>query len=161
VITPEKIEDWIKEVEQRPGSASLILRYIANRLRDLSERNEELLAENIALRTRERVEEYQRRITSLEYQLNLLKRQFGGELPRIEGAAAVEQSSFAAPDTTLSLLIYDAAGHVLRIEADPTSLTSGQVIARLDLTTPLDGEACVCCSCLQQRKFYLSSLQAA
>jgi DNA gyrase/topoisomerase IV subunit A len=132
VITTEKIEEWIKEVEQRPSSAPLILRYIANRLRDLSERNEELLAENISLRSGERVEEYQRRITSLEYQLNLIRRQFGGELHQIESAAIGEQSPPSAP-TTLSLLIYDPLGHVLRMEADPASLTSGQVIAQLDL----------------------------
>jgi DNA gyrase/topoisomerase IV subunit A len=138
VITPEKIEDWIKEVEQRPSSAALILRYIANRLRDLSERNEELLSENIALRTRERVEEYERRINSLEYQLDLLKRQFGGELSSSEIAIISEQPKPAERASGLSLLVYNTLGHVLRMEIDLASLTSGEAIARLDLGSEFD-----------------------
>jgi len=31
LITPEKIDEWIKEVEERPASGTVILRYIANR----------------------------------------------------------------------------------------------------------------------------------
>ena len=87
MVTPEKIEEWIKETIERPESAPLILQYISGRLRDLAERNEELLAENIALTSGKRVEEYERRIAHLEYQLELVKRQLGGELPvgEIEG----------------------------------------------------------------------------
>ena len=48
MLTPEKIEEWLKEAEERPGSAVLLIRYIANRLNELSARNEELLADNIA-----------------------------------------------------------------------------------------------------------------
>jgi DNA gyrase/topoisomerase IV subunit A len=138
VITTEKIEEWIKEVEERPESAPLILRYIANRLRDLSERNEELLAENITLRTKERVEEYERRITSLEYQLDLLKRRFGGEFPESQSVVNPEQSTTAATSRTLSLLVYDAFGHVVRMEAEPNNLTSSGEIARLDLRSTPD-----------------------
>ncbi len=81
MITPEKIEEWLKEAEERPSSMAVILQYVANRLRDLTGRNEELRAENLALRTEKRVEEYEQRITHLEYQLDMLRRQFGGELP--------------------------------------------------------------------------------
>jgi hypothetical protein len=56
VITPKKIEEWIQEVEERPNSAPIILQYISNRLRDLSDRNEQLLAENIALLSGKRFE---------------------------------------------------------------------------------------------------------
>jgi DNA gyrase/topoisomerase IV subunit A len=133
VITPEKIEEWIKEVEERPESAALILRYIANRLRELSERNEELLADNISLRTKERVAEYERRITSLEYQLDLLKRQFGGRFPESQSTAFIEQSTSDTTSSTLSLLVYDALGHVARMEAELKNLNDGEVIARLDL----------------------------
>ena len=76
-MTLPKIEEWIKEVEERPGSALTILKLIAGRLRDLTERNEELLAENIALQDGSRVEEYRKRIAHLEYQLDLLKRRLG------------------------------------------------------------------------------------
>ena len=75
----DKIDEWIKEAETRPGSALMILKLVANRLRDLTERNEELLAENIALQDGSRVEEYQKRITHLEYQLELLKRRIGAD----------------------------------------------------------------------------------
>ena len=80
MISPDKIEEWIREVEERPSSASLILRYIANRLSELASWNEELLAENIELRSGRKVEEYESRIASLEYQVGLLKRQLGGEV---------------------------------------------------------------------------------
>ena len=35
----EKIDEWIKEAEVRPGSALMILKLVAGRMRDLSERN--------------------------------------------------------------------------------------------------------------------------
>lgn len=117
MLTPEKIEEWIKEVEERPASAAMILRFIANRLRELSERNEELLAENIALLTGKRVEEYERRITHLEYQLELLRRHAGGDLPSAEELAPAERP--AAPSETTSLLAYDTQGRVLRLELPP------------------------------------------
>ncbi len=51
LINLDQIEEWIREVENRPSSAALIIRYIASRLKELSSRNEELLSENIELRT--------------------------------------------------------------------------------------------------------------
>jgi hypothetical protein len=60
-----KIDEWMKEAEARPESAITIVRLIARRLRELTERNEELLAENIALQNGTRVEEYQKRIAHL------------------------------------------------------------------------------------------------
>jgi predicted RNase H-like nuclease (RuvC/YqgF family) len=74
-----KIDEWIKEAETRPESAALIVKFVAKRLRELTERNEELLTENIALQNGTRVEEYQKRIAHLEYQLDLLKRRFGSD----------------------------------------------------------------------------------
>ena len=76
-MTLPKIDEWIQEVEARPGSAVAILKLIAGRLRDLSTRNEELLAENISLQDGSRVEDYKRRIAHLEFQLDLLKRRYG------------------------------------------------------------------------------------
>src|SRR5688572_27268640 len=72
-----KIDEWMKEAEERPESAVTIVKLVARRLRELTERDEELLAENIALQNGTRVEQYQKRITHLEYQLELLKRRFG------------------------------------------------------------------------------------
>jgi len=72
-----KIDEWIKEAEERPHSAVTIVKLAAKRMRELTERNEELLAENIALQNGTRVEEYQKRIAHLEYQLDMLKRRFG------------------------------------------------------------------------------------
>jgi len=80
-----KIDEWMKEAEERPESAVTIVRLIARRLRELSERDEELLAENITLQNGTRVEEYQKRIAHLEYQLDLLKRRFG-----VDDISAVE-----------------------------------------------------------------------
>src|SRR5512137_1421523 len=110
-MTLPKIEEWIKEVEERPGSALTILRIIAGRLRDLTDQNEALLAENIALQNGSRVEEYRKRIHHLEYELDLLKRRFGLNQAELE-ALAVE----AAATPQLSLLVYTALGRILRIE---------------------------------------------
>jgi DNA gyrase/topoisomerase IV subunit A len=125
MVTPEKVEEWLKEIEARPGSAALIVQFIANRLRDLSERNAELLAENIALTSGKRVEEYERRIAHLEYQLELIKRQLGGELP-------VDATPAAAPAVqTASVLLYDDQGRVLRLEVSAERLAQGGELARL------------------------------
>ena len=114
-----KIDEWMKEAEARPESAVTIVKLVANRLRELTERNEDLLAENIALQNGTRVEEYQKRIAHLEYQLDLLKRRFGaGE------ALLAELPSQSAVATTTSLLVYNNYGRVFRVEvnADVQSL---------------------------------------
>ncbi|HUE98401.1 MAG TPA: hypothetical protein VMN99_04045 [Anaerolineales bacterium] len=117
-----KIDEWMKEAEARPGSAVTIVKLVANRLRELTERNEELLAENIALQNGTRVEEYQKRIAHLEYQLDLLKRRFGAdesmltELP-IRSAAA----------STMGLLAYNNYGRVFRIELNSDTQALGRI----------------------------------
>jgi DNA gyrase/topoisomerase IV subunit A len=114
VITTEQIEEWIREAEERPGTAPVIVRFVGKRLRDLSKRNEELLAENIALRSEKRVDEYEQRIASLEYQLELLKRQMGGELPML-----------AHQSTHASLIVYTPQGRVIHGEIDTDNLSAG------------------------------------
>lgn len=109
-----KIEEWMKEAEERPESAMTIVRLIARRLRDLTERNEELLAENIALQHGTRVEEYQKRIAHLEYQLNLLKRRFG-----MDETLPLEEAPDSAEESTFNLFVYNSYGRIFRIEVDP------------------------------------------
>src|SRR5512133_241190 len=105
-----KIEEWMREAEARPESAVTIVRLIARRLGELSDRNEELLTENIALQNGTRVEEYQKRIAHLEYQLDLLKRRFGAD-----EAALAELPVNRVEASTLSLLIYNAYGRIFRV----------------------------------------------
>ena len=105
-----KIDEWMKEAEERPESAVTIVRLIARRLRELSERDEELLAENIALQNGSRVEEYQKRIAHLEYQLDLLKRRIGVEEPLL-----TQFPTTPAETSTLSVLIYNAHGRIFRL----------------------------------------------
>ena len=118
-----KIDEWMKEAEARPESAVTIVKLVAKRLRELTERNEELLTENIALQNGTRVEEYQKRIAHLEYQLDLLKRRFGAdesllaELP----AASVET-------TSLDLLLYNNYGRILRIGLNSDVQTLGRIV---------------------------------
>lgn len=126
MISPDKIDEWIHEVEERPASAALIIRYIANRLSELTSREEELAAENIELLSGRRVEEYESRIASLEYQLELLKRQLGGEVILPDEAPVLPQIQ-----ETLSLLAYDPLGRVLRLEFDPTEMASGQALGKI------------------------------
>jgi DNA gyrase/topoisomerase IV subunit A len=106
----DKIDEWIKEVETRPSSALMILKLIAGRMRDLTERNEELMAENIVLQNGTRVQEYEKRITHLEYQLALLKKRFGADGELLEGAAGQEQPE----PQKFNLLAYNAQGRIMR-----------------------------------------------
>jgi len=96
-----KIDEWMKEAETRPESAVTIVKLVTRRLRELTERNEELMTENIALQNGTRVEEYQKRIAHLEYQLDLLKRRFGAD-----DSLLAELPATSIETSTLSLLIY-------------------------------------------------------
>lgn len=132
MISSEKIAEWIKEVQERPTSAPLIIQYIANRLRHLAERNEELLAENIALQSGKRVAEYERRIAHLEYQLDLLKRS------SLE-AAALEHPPETTPEQdqisllgTASLLIYSPGGKILRLPLNTNALQDSQTLGKIN-----------------------------
>lgn len=117
-----KIDEWMKEAETRPESAVTIVRLIARRLQELTGRNEELLAENIALQNGTRVEEYQKRIAHLEYQLDLLKRRFGSE--ELDIAELPVQTTVAA---TTSLLVYNTTGRIFRAELDSNLQMLGRI----------------------------------
>ena len=122
-----KIDEWMKEAEERPESAVTIVKLVARRLRELTERDEELLAENIALQNGTRVEEYQKRITHLEYQLELLKRRFG-----VDGdASLVELPTKPVESTTSSILIYNAQGRVFRIEINADVKDLGRITGNM------------------------------
>src|SRR5688572_14260289 len=118
-----KIDEWMKEAETRPESAVTIVKLVAKRLRELTERNEELLTENIALQNGTRVEEYQKRIAHLEYQLDLLKRRFGSQ---VEELAELPIRAAAASKT--SLLVYNTYGRVFRIELDGELAMSARIM---------------------------------
>jgi DNA gyrase/topoisomerase IV subunit A len=123
----KKIDEWIEEAESRPESALTIMRLIAGRLRELTERNEELLAENIALQNGTRVEEYQQRIVHLEYQLDLLKRRFGAEGLELDEIPVEEKETIV-----FSLLVYNRQGRILRVELTRDDKELGRIIEELD-----------------------------
>jgi hypothetical protein len=126
LITPNQIEEWLREVEARPASAPLILRQIANRLRELATRNEELLSENIALMTEKKIEDYEHRIANLEYQIELLKR----------NVSSVEETPVV---DSFSILVYNNLGQVFRIEAPPEELVSGKLLTKIINPIPFEG----------------------
>ena len=128
----EKIEEWIKEAETRPGSALMILKLVAGRMRDLTERNEELLAENIALQDGSRVDEFQKRIAFLEFQLDLLKRRFGTDA----GVVAENPTRLEAP----SLLVYNAQGRILQLQPQDLRLSGAASLGCLAGELSLSGE---------------------
>lgn len=134
MISQNKIDEWIREVEERPASAAMIIQYIANRLSELASREEELAAQNIELLSGRKVEEYESRIASLEYQLELLKRQLGGEIE-----FPVEVSAPKPLPETINLLVYNPLGQVLRVEMNPARLASGQILSRITSESPLGG----------------------
>ena len=117
-----KIDEWMKEAEARPESAVTIVKLVAKRLRELTERNEELLTENIALQNGTRVEEYQKRIAHLEYQLDLLKRRFG-----TDESLLAELPTPSLKTSTLSLLIYNAYGKIFRVEINSDVQKLGRI----------------------------------
>lgn len=121
-----KIDEWMKEVEERPESAAIIVRLVVKRLRELSEQNEELLTENIALENGTRVEEYQKRITHLEYQLDMFKRRFRVDENMIANLPDVQEGA-----STLNLLIYNAMGRILRVELDDQSKEVGSLTGEI------------------------------
>ena len=127
----EKIDEWIKEAEARPGSALMILKLVAGRMRDLTERNEELLGENIALQDGSRVLEYQKRIAYLEFQLDLLKRRLG--------VSDLEDVGSLPDAVTLNVLLYNANGRVLRFELGATEKSAAR-LGQLTGELPVNGE---------------------
>lgn len=141
MITTEKIEEWIKEAEERPASAPLIIQHIANRLRHLSQRNEELVNENIALMTDKRVEEYERRIAHLEYQLDLLKRQFGGEFSAKDSPIGMDVAATAPENETSSIFVYDTSGRIARFVINQEVREDGDLLAQLQYELAPGGEA--------------------
>ena len=130
----EKIEEWLQEVSERPTSAPLIIQFIANRLNELSKWNEQLREENIALRSEKRVQEYEQQISYLTYQLDLLKRQFDGELPNEEVLKTISK-----PLDVLNILVYDSQGHIARLELDAANMDDGNTFTHLD-GLPTGGE---------------------
>jgi DNA gyrase/topoisomerase IV subunit A len=141
MITLEKIAEWVSEAEKRPDSAALLVTIIANRLRDLALRNEELLNENIALLNGKRVEEYEQRIAYLEHQLELLKRRYGGDLSELEAPSSVDISKAERRSRSASLLIYNSQGRVARIEFNPEEADDGEELATLQGSLVVDQEA--------------------
>ena len=136
MFTPEKIEEWIQEVQERPSSASLIIQFIANRLMDLDEWNRKLRAENLEIRSGARLETYERQIAHLEYELELLKRQ-------VEGQVDLEVLADLIPEQvteSLNLLIYGPQGRIRRLDLDPSRLEESTVFCRIEGVHPLEGE---------------------
>lgn len=136
MTTRSSLEDWIREIDERPESAPSIIRAIANRLIELEKSNETLQAENIALKIENKVEEYETKITNLEYQIELLSRQVQqAPTPSVEGK---------------ELLIFNHNNQVLReTVAEPRGLYSGQIIAYFS-----EG------STLREKRVYLKSFDS-
>lgn len=151
MISQDKIDEWIREVQERPASAELIIRYIANRLSELTSHAEELAAENIELLSGRKVEEYESRIDSLEYQLELLKRQFGGEV-----ILPIEVPTPQPVVELVNFLVYNNFGQVLRFELDPATLTSGQEIGRIPIdASRSDAQLCLLATLAQEELLFL------
>jgi DNA gyrase/topoisomerase IV subunit A len=116
LITPGQIEEWIREIEERPESAAPIIREISKRLSDLTNKNEQLKDENIALQSGKKVEAYENRIASLEYQLEMIKRQMGDYSEQSEESEGV------------CLILYDTQGHIIRLVLDMAEVVSGDAV---------------------------------
>ncbi len=121
MITRARIEDWIRQVQAAPAAAPIIIRQITDRLLELDTINEQLRAENQELTSGNRIREYERKITELEFQLDLLKRQVsGGEAPA------------AAPSPEVAeFLLYSDHGQLLRFQLAASALVDRAAAARI------------------------------
>jgi DNA gyrase/topoisomerase IV subunit A len=113
LINQANIGEWLREVKERSESAPLIIREIANRLIELDKLNEQLRAENLALSTKHRVQQYKDRIAELEYQLEIMGKQLEN------GPANLE---------AVNLLVYNWRGQVIRLAVNAADLVSGATI---------------------------------
>jgi DNA gyrase/topoisomerase IV subunit A len=118
LVTPNQLDGWLKEIEARPDSAAEIIRAIAQRLAELDTWNDELVADNIELRSGHRVEEYQQRIASLESQLELIKRQVD--------TGSTSPLPFRNDE---SLLFFHSKGWILRLNLQRSQKVSGTGVA--------------------------------
>jgi DNA gyrase/topoisomerase IV subunit A len=118
LVTPDQLESWLHEIEIRPSSAAAIIRALAARLAELDTWNEELVADNIELRSGHRVEEYEQRLATLEYQLELVKRQ----------ANTGPASPLPWRDQE-SVLFFHPKGWILRLNLQYDQRISGSAVA--------------------------------
>ena len=126
MVSTSEIEDWIREIEGRPASAPAIIRAIAARLSELDSWNEELLTDNIDLRSGNRVAEYEQRIHALENQLEMLKRQMG----------SASQAAFVLPQTAQDILLFHPRGGILKIGVPPEVLSGTEICHFLNPFNP-------------------------
>ena len=140
IISAEKIEEWIKEVKARPESAPLIIQYIGSRLRELSDRNETLLAENIALQSGKRVEEYEQRISHLEYQLDLLKRQVGTAGDELSLVAEGDGIGRPSSQDYLEAILYNSQGRAREAGSPLEALSKAMQLTSSRTMTPVRGK---------------------
>lgn len=136
MVTPEKIEEWVEEVQQRPSSAPTIIQYIANRLRELDEWNEKLRGENLDLRSGSKVDEYEREIKTLKYQLDLLKRQFNGDADKL----GIEVTPVETEPEIKTMLIYGPHGGIARVNIEKNRLENVGIVCMINNYPAIDNE---------------------
>jgi DNA gyrase/topoisomerase IV subunit A len=116
MINRSKIDDWIRQVEATPIVAPLLIRQIMDRLIELDQANESLRAENLELSSGNRVKELEKKISELEFQVDLLKRQLSGHTSEIREIA-------------ISLLVFNDRGQVVRLALNQETFSGSQPFA--------------------------------
>lgn len=117
MINPSNVGEWMREIQERPESAPQIIREIAERLIELDRLNEKLRAENLELSSGLKVQQYKAKIAELEYQLEIISRQF-------------DPQALANLDK-LDLLLYNSQGQVIKLELWAGALSPGAALATL------------------------------
>lgn len=140
MINQANIGEWLREVKERPESAPLIIREIANRLIELDKLNERLRAENLALSTKHRVQQYQDRIAELEYQLEIMGKQLEN------GPASLE---------AVNLLVYNWRGQVIKLAVNAADLVSGATIGSFSGEVVVEKDRIGLCSVHPQEELLL------
>lgn len=121
MITRARIEDWIRQVQAAPSAGPIIIRQITDRLLELDAMNEKLRAENLELTSGNRIRDYEKKITELEFQLDLLKRQISG----------VEVVETTQKPETIEFILYNDRGQLLHLQLEPAALGDRSIVATI------------------------------
>ncbi|MBN1221068.1 MAG: hypothetical protein JXM69_19255 [Anaerolineae bacterium] len=126
MINQADVGEWLREINQRPDSAPRIIQEVARRLMELEKLNEQLRAENLALSTKYKVQQYKDRIAELEYQLNIIGKHLEGQAVGLD---------------VVHLLVYNRRGQMLKLELRAKDLVSGAIITTFSGEFNLETEA--------------------
>jgi DNA gyrase/topoisomerase IV subunit A len=131
MITRARIEDWIRQVQAAPAAGPIIIRQITDRMLELDAMNETLRAENLELTSGNRVREFEKKISELEFQIDLLRRQVGPGQPSSGQPGSGQPIEAPTAVQMHDLLLFNDHGQLLHFQLAPSALVDRTTVARV------------------------------